>query len=211
VAPRYTETMAADLPPRRIELDDGAWCELYDGWLGAEGSRASFADLLEEVPFEQRPIRVFGRDVLQPRLVAWVGEPEAVYKYSGVVHVPVPFGPVLRALCERVSKQAQVCFNSALCNLYRDGRDTMGMHADREPELGPSPVIASLSLGAPRRFRLRHRKGKGKRQLDLLLEDGSLLIMRGTTQQHYRHGVPREPALTAARINLTFRRIAHVA
>lgn len=192
---------------RRIELDDGAYCELYPHWLSADAARASFDALLREVPFAQRAIRVFGREVLQPRLVAWVGEPDAIYRYSGTTHVPEPFGPALSALRERVGREAGERFNSVLCNLYRDGKDAMGMHSDREPELGPAPVIASLSLGAARRFQLRHRKGKARRQLDLLLEHGSLLIMRGTTQQHYRHGIPREPAVTEPRINLTFRRI----
>jgi alkylated DNA repair dioxygenase AlkB len=145
--------------------------------------------------------------VLQPRLVAWVGEPDAVYRYSGTTHVPEPFGPALRALRDRVARVAGERFNSVLCNLYRDGNDAMGMHSDSEPELGPAPVIASLSLGAARRLQLRHRKGKGRRQLDLQLEHGSLLILRGSIQQHYRHGIPREPAVTEPRINLTFRRI----
>jgi alkylated DNA repair dioxygenase AlkB len=199
--------MARDPLPRRIELEDGAYCELFTGWLSPEESRASFAALLDEVPFAERPIRIFGREVLQPRLVAWVGEPEAIYQYSGTTHLPVPFGPALRGLRDRVGIQAAVRFNSVLCNLYRDGRDAMGMHSDREPELGPTPVIASLSLGTPRRFRLRHRKDKHRAAADLVLEDGSLLIMRGSTQQHYRHGVPREPAVTSPRINLTFRQI----
>jgi alkylated DNA repair dioxygenase AlkB len=192
---------------RRIELADGAYCELFPRWLSEGESRASYAALLVEVPFAQRAIRVFGREVLQPRLVAWVGEPDAVYRYSGTTHVPEPFGPALRALRDRVARVAGERFNSVLCNLYRDGNDAMGMHSDREPELGPEPLIASLSLGAPRRFQLRHRKGKGHAPLDLVLEDGSLLIMRGPIQQHYRHGVPREPAVSEPRINLTFRRI----
>jgi alkylated DNA repair dioxygenase AlkB len=193
--------------PRRIELDDGACCELYAAWIAPADSRVLFAQLLAEVPFAQRAIRVFGREVMQPRLVAWVGEPEAVYRYSGTTHVPSPFGPVLGALCARVARQVGVPFNSVLCNLYRDGRDAMGMHSDSEPELGERPVIASLSLGAMRRFQLRHRKGKGRAGADLPLEDGSLLVMRGSLQQHYRHGVPREPRVSEPRINLTFRRI----
>lgn len=210
--------MARDPLPRRIDLDDGAYCELFAAWLSPDESRASFAALLDEVPFAQRPIRIFGREVLQPRLVAWVGEPDAIYQYSGTTHLPLPFGPALRGLCDRVAIQADASFNSVLCNLYRDGRDAMGMHSDSEPELGPTPVIASLSLGASRRFRLRHRKGVGARgsahqpnkpraSADLVLEDGSLLIMRGSVQQHYRHGVPRDPAVTRPRINLTFRQI----
>lgn len=205
--PKDQTAISAPPAPHRIELDDGAYCELYPSWLSAEASRASYAALLAEVPFAQRAIRVFGREVLQPRLVAWVGAPEAVYRYSGTTHAPEPFGPHLRALRDRVARDAGESFNSVLCNLYRDGKDAMGMHSDREPELGPAPVIASLSLGASRRFLLRHRKGRGRRQVDLVLEDGSLLVMRGTIQQHYRHGIPREPGVREPRINLTFRTI----
>jgi alkylated DNA repair dioxygenase AlkB len=106
-----------------------------------------------------------------------------------------------------VSAAADLRFNSVLCNLYRDGRDSMGMHSDGERELGQNPVIASLSLGAVRRFQLRHRRRKGA-GLDLDLPDGSLLIMRGALQHHYRHGVPKQPQINAPRINLTFRKIS---
>jgi alkylated DNA repair dioxygenase AlkB len=203
------DQVARSVPPmpQRIELEDGGYCELFPRWLSAEAARQSFHTLLAEVPFAQRAIRVFGREVLQPRLVAWVGEPDAVYRYSGTTHVPEPFGPHLRALRDGVAGTVGMRFNSVLCNLYRDGKDAMGMHSDREPELGPAPVIASLSLGAARRFQLRHRKGKARKQLDLVLEDGSLLVMRGTIQQHYRHGIPRAAAVTEPRINLTFRYI----
>ena len=192
---------------QRIELDDGAYCELYTDWLAPDESQAAFSALRSEVPFAQRAIRMFGREVLQPRLSAWVGEPEAVYRYSGTTHLPVAFGPQLSALRDRVCQETGAAFNSVLCNLYRDGNDAMGMHSDNEPELGPLPLIASLSLGAARRFQLRRRRGEGSRRarIDLVLECGSLLVMGGTTQQHYRHGVPREPTVSAPRINLTFR------
>ena len=97
-------------------------------------------------------------------------------------------------------------FNAVLCNLYRDGRDSMGWHSDDEPELGPEPVIASLSFGAVRRFRLRHRHDASRR-LELDLAPGSLLLMRGATQRHYRHDLPRSARVQAPRLNLTFRRI----
>lgn len=189
--------------PRRITLDDGAYLDLYERFLTEEAG-ALFRALHHELPFAQRTIRIYGKEVLQPRLVAWVGEPEALYRYSGTVHEPAPFGPVLRALCSRVSACVQAPFNSVLCNLYRDGQDAMGMHADNEPELGDEPVIASLSLGAPRRFVLRHRQA-GHTQADLTLTDGSLLVMRGTTQRFYKHGLPRQRSVHLPRMNLTFR------
>jgi len=106
--------------------------------------------------------------------------------------------------------------NCVLCNRYRSGVDSMGFHSDAERELGRNPVIASLSLGAARRFQLRHRDpnrldnsdhGEALSKLDLDLPSGSLLIMRGSTQHHYRHGVPKQPGIVEPRINLTFRRI----
>jgi alkylated DNA repair dioxygenase AlkB len=144
---------------------------------------------------------------MQPRLTAWVGDPGAVYRYSNVVHEPLPFGPTLSDLRARISAFTGVPFNSVLCNLYRDGDDAMGMHSDSEPELGPDPVIASLSLGAERKFVLRARKPKDAPAQALTLSDGSLLVMRGSTQCEFKHGVPRVRAALGPRINLTFRRI----
>jgi len=194
---------------RSFRLSEGAWCELHEGFVAASETRALFDALRSEVPFAQRPIIVFGRSVMQPRLTAWVGDREAVYSYSNVVHEPLPFGPVLQALRARISEFVGVPFNSVLCNLYRDGEDAMGMHSDSEPELGALPVIASLSLGAERRFLLRARKAQAgvEQARDLTLADGSLLVMRGTLQREYKHGIPRERGLCQPRINLTFRRI----
>jgi alkylated DNA repair dioxygenase AlkB len=190
---------------RCIELGEGACCELQEGWLSAAEALDLHAVLSREVPWERREIEVYGRKVWQPRLVAWVGDPAAVYTYSRTRHVPLSWTESLAALRERVTETTGVPFNSVLCNLYRDGQDSMGMHSDSEPELGPEPVIASVSLGATRRFSMRHRRGGERGKLDLDLEHGSLFVMRGTTQRLYRHGVPKQPSIRDARINLTFR------
>lgn len=192
---------------RVIQLSAGAFCELHEGFIAQDETSALFDALRREVPFAQRPIIVFGREVMQPRLTAWIGDPEAVYRYSNVVHQPLPFGPILEALRARVSAFSDVPFNSVLCNLYRDGDDAMGMHSDAEPELGPDPVIASLSLGAERKFVLRARGKKAAPACELTLADGSLLVMRGSTQREFKHGLPRVRGLVEPRINLTFRRI----
>jgi alkylated DNA repair dioxygenase AlkB len=188
-------------------LPDAGQVTLVPDFIPAERRLALFEALRAEVPFAPRQIKIFGRSVDQPRLTAWIGDQSAVYTYSGVTLEPAPWPPALAALRERVSAVAELRFNSVLCNLYRDGRDSMGMHSDSERELGQNPVIASVSLGAVRRFQLRHRKRKGI-GLDLDLPDGSLLIMRGALQHHYRHGVPKQPQIQAPRINLTFRRIS---
>ncbi|HKU44691.1 MAG TPA: alpha-ketoglutarate-dependent dioxygenase AlkB [Polyangiales bacterium] len=188
-------------------LPDDGFVTLLADFIPA-GERAGwFERLRAAVPFEVKQIKILGRSVTQPRLTAWVGDASAVYTYSGVRHEPLAWPPELAELRERVASAAGVPFDSVLCNLYRDGRDSMGMHSDSERELGRNPVIASLSLGAVRRFQLRHRKLKGV-GLDLDLPDGSLLIMRGALQHHYRHGVPKQPQIDAPRINLTFRRLS---
>jgi alkylated DNA repair dioxygenase AlkB len=150
---------------------------------------------------------LFGRRVAAPRLEAWYGDPGARYAYSGLAHEPLPWTPLLLDLRERVVDAAGGAYNSVLANLYRDGNDSNGWHADDERELGPEPHIASLSFGAPRRFLMRHRRDPSLR-LELLLAPGSLLVMRGATQQCWKHAVPKTRAVTGARINLTYRLVA---
>lgn len=190
----------------RWELLDGGELELWPDFLSAAEQPALFANLAQSLPWRQREIMMFGRAVLEPRETAWVGDPGAVYTYSGRVNEPAPWPDALHALRVRVSERAGEAFNCVLCNLYRDGNDSMGLHSDAERELGKNPVIGSLSLGSTRRFQLRHRKRR-EAKLDIDLPPGSLLVMRGTTQHHYRHGVPKQPSIAAPRINLTFRRI----
>ena len=129
-----------------------------------------------------------------------------MYRYSGARFEPRPWPDALLLVRARLCEALQVDFNSVLANRYRDGRDAMGWHADNEPELGPQPVIASLSLGATRRFVLKHR-GDPSRKLALDLPHGSLLVMSGATQRNYRHALPRTARPVGERINLTFRRI----
>jgi alkylated DNA repair dioxygenase AlkB len=190
---------------RQIDLGEGAWLELHEAWL--PDAPSLLRALLDEVPWEARAIKLFGRSVLQPRLVAWLGEPEAVYTYSGVRNEPRPLTPAVAALRARLARELGLPFNGVLCNLYRDGSDAMGLHSDSEPELGPDPVVASVSLGAERRFVLRHKRGSARGKLDLLLPSGSLLVMRGTTQRTYRHGIPRVRTPIGPRVNLTFRHV----
>jgi len=162
--------------------------------------------LVAESDWRQDAIRLYGREMRQPRLHAWYGEPEAVYTYSGLRNVPLPWTPLLAELRGIVEGAAGARFNSVLLNLYRDGRDSMGMHCDDEPELGRQPVIASLSLGATRTFILRHRREKGLKPVRVPLGEGDLLVMRGDTQANWAHGI-NKAAQAGARLNLTFRQI----
>jgi len=192
--------------PRSYSLAGGGNLLVYDGWLGPEEASALFAALRSEIAWRQERVRIAGREHLQPRLIAWFGDSGASYTYSGLTLAPDRWPTRLMPLRARLEEQTQTPFNSVLCNYYRDGNDSMGLHADDEPELGRNPVIASVSLGATRRFVLRHVKDKTAR-LDLDLAGGSLLVMGGTTQHFWRHGAPRQPRVTEGRINLTFRRI----
>lgn len=191
--------------PDRQPLADADLC--FDpAWLPPAVADALFAALLAGVAWETHRIRLFGRDVDSPRLSCWIGDPGTAYVYSRTRFEPHPWPPALAGLRERLARETGVAFNSVLANRYRDGRDAMGWHSDDEPELGAQPVIASVSLGATRRFVLKHRRDPAcKFAIDL--GHGSLLVMRGDTQSSYRHALPRTARPVGERINLTFRRI----
>jgi len=164
---------------------------------------AVFARLRDETPWRAESVVVYGKRHLQPRLSAWYGD--AAYTYSGLRLEPLPWSALLREIRAAVEAACGERFNSVLLNRYRDGRDSMGMHSDDEPELGPAPVIASLSYGATRPFVLRHKRDK--RTLRLPLADGNLLLMRGPTQQNWLHGINKTTRAVGERLNLTFRYI----
>jgi alkylated DNA repair dioxygenase AlkB len=165
-----------------------------------------FTRLHGEVPWERHHLRLFGRQVEAPRLSCWIGDADAVYTYSGTRFVPRAWTEACSELRDGLVAFCGERYNSVLCNLYRDGRDSMGWHSDDEAELGARPCIASLSFGASRRFRLRHRSNPDLR-LEIDLPTGSLLLMTGTTQRNYKHDLPKSARVVAPRLNLTFRRI----
>ena len=189
---------ALDLPGAEIALDPE--------WLPQGQADRLLTTLLAAIPWEVHRIRLFGRQVDSPRLSCWIGDADAAYTYSGTRFEPRPWPTPLLPIRERLAHEIGVHFNSVLANLYRDGRDSMGWHSDAEIELGPRPVIASLSLGAARRFVLKSRADVALKHA-IELPHGSLLLMRGDTQRNYRHVLPRTARPVDARINLTFRRI----
>jgi len=189
-------------PPRPV-LPGGAILELTAGFLAPADAARNLASVLAEVAWTAGTIVMFGRRVREPRLSAWMGDRDAAYTYSGRALTPLPWTPTVAQLRDQVSAFVGHRFNSVLLNRYRDGNDAMGFHADDEPELGDAPVIASLSLGGRRRFLVRHRKDKTL-GATLWLEHGSLLVMGGTTQEDYRHALPRMKT-AEERVNLTFR------
>lgn len=191
-----------------MQLDlPGADVRWLPGWLAQAEAAALFAYLLHAVEWEVHRIRLFGRLVDSPRLSCWIGDADASYRYSGTRFAPHPWPPALLPVRARLEAETGVAFNSVLANRYRDGRDAMGWHSDDERELGPRPLIASLSLGAARRFVLRHRQEPTLRHA-LELSPGGLMLMGGETQRLYRHALPRTARPVGERINLTFRRVA---
>ncbi|MCX2919380.1 alpha-ketoglutarate-dependent dioxygenase AlkB [Stenotrophomonas rhizophila] len=173
-------------------------------WLPRDAADTLQRTLREDVPWEVHRIRMFGRQVDSPRLSCWMGDPAARYRYSGTDFVPQPWHPALLPLRDQLAAFCGHAFNSVLLNRYRDGDDGMGWHSDNEPELGPAPVIASLSLGAGRRFLLRRRDDHAKKA-EVLLDHGDLLVMGGQTQRLYQHCLPKSARPLAERLNLTFR------
>jgi alkylated DNA repair dioxygenase AlkB len=161
---------------------------------------------LKELQWQQLPIRMFGKMVMQPRLTAWYGDAERTYTYSGVRHEPLPWHKDLLVLREFLMAQIKRNFNSVLANRYRTGEDSMGWHSDDEKELGHQPVIASISLGEERLFHIRKKNESGNTH-KLKLEHGSLLLMKGLSQENYQHALPKTKVLCTERINLTFRTI----
>ena len=192
------------MPLQNLPLP-GADLLFNPGFLPATEATALLTHLTATAAWEQRTIRLFGQEFPQPRLTAWYGDPEARYTYSGLVWEPCPWLPALAELRQRLETATGTPYNSVLLNLYRTGRDSMGWHADDEPELGSAPAIASLSLGAVRRFRLRPRAGLVHAPFGLDLPHGSLLLMRGPTQQHWQHALPKTARPVGPRLNLTFR------
>jgi len=168
---------------------------------------AALAALIAETPWRQDHALMFGRRVALPRLTAWYGDAGAGYSYSGITMRPTPWTSLLAQLKACAEEMAGVDFNSALLNFYRDGRDSVGWHADNEPELGNNPVIASVSLGATRRFEFRRRPPAGADTRRIDLEHGSCLVMAGAVQHHWQHRLPRNARIGAPRVNITFRRI----
>ncbi|MGB5705291.1 MAG: alpha-ketoglutarate-dependent dioxygenase AlkB [Arenicellales bacterium] len=189
-----------------IPIVDGD-CRLLEQFLTQGEANRLLDELLENAAWQQPEITLYGRKVKSPRLAAWYGDPQAVYRYSGLVNRPSPWLSSLLELRYRLEAFIGCRFNSVLMNQYRDGADSMGWHADDEPELGPDPVIASVSLGSSRHFLMKHRKHRAEPSVKLSLHHGSLLIMGGTTQQHWKHSISKTKSAVGKRINLTYRLI----
>jgi alkylated DNA repair dioxygenase AlkB len=195
----------ADERPRHEDLGDGCSIALHEGFARPEHG-AWFEELERTLPWVQEIYRRGSRIVPSPRLTSFHGDPGCRYTYSGIEYLPAPWTRSLLAIRARVRAVTGYAFNSMLANCYRDGRDSVGFHADDEPELGPRRddiAIASVSLGAARRFVLRHRRSGQRRSYELGY--GALLVMSGRTQLDWVHALPKTRRPVGPRINLTFR------
>ena len=165
-----------------------------------------FENLLEEIHWRNDKIKMFGKVMDQPRKVAWYGDEGVEYTYSGIKMKAIEWSETLLVLKEQVEITLNCHFNSVLINLYRDGNDYMSWHSDDEKELGTNPIIASISLGEPRDFLFR-LKNVHEKKVKLTLQNGSLIVMKGQTQQFWQHALPKRKRVTLPRLNLTFRQI----
>lgn len=177
----------------------------FPNMFGEKEATVLYHQLQHTILWQEKSIIIFGREVMQPRLVAWYGDEGIAYTYSGKTLTALPWTADLRKIKERAEAMTGETFNSVLCNFYRNGQDSMGWHSDDEKELGEEPAIASVSFGTQRKFVLKEKNGSDK--TELILDNGSLLFMYGRCQQHYKHALPKSMRVSQGRINLTFRRI----
>ena len=176
----------------------------FPNFIDPNSSIRFFEILKESIPWRQDDIKLFGKTHAQPRLTAFFSINEKPYSYSNITMRPHRFTNELLDLKHRIETETNIEFTSCLLNLYRNGKDSNGWHADDEKELGKNPTIASLSLGQERIFHFKHKKDK-KLKHKITLENGSLLLMKGETQHHWLHQIPKTAKPITERINLTFR------
>jgi alkylated DNA repair dioxygenase AlkB len=178
----------------------------FPAFLKKEEADAAFNELIQNTPWQQDAITVYGKKHLQPRLTALYGNEGKPYSYSNITMQPHPWTSLLQKIKWHIESVSETNFTTVLLNYYRNGSDGNGWHADNEKELGTNPVIASLSLGTERTFQLKHNSDASQKK-SIILEHGSLLLMQGTTQHFWKHQIPKTSKLIGPRINLTFRKI----
>jgi len=189
--------------PRQIPMPN-ADITYYPGFFDHQTADKLFDTIYKETPWQEDEIKLFGKTYKQPRLTSFYANNKNSYSYSNITMTPNSFTATLSSIKEKIEKLISTTFTSCLLNLYRNGQDSNGWHADDEKELGINPIIASISLGQERFFHLKHKDDKTLKA-KLLLEHGSLLVMKGETQHHWLHQIPKSKTQNGPRINLTFR------
>lgn len=178
----------------------------YPEFIPLAQAQTAYNTLVQTLDWAQYPIQMFGKTLLQPRLIAWYGDKGVQYQYSQTKLRAAGWPPLLGQWRQALQAFTGTSFNAVLANYYRDGQDSMGWHSDDEPELGDQPTIAALSFGAVRRLQFRHRQDR-QRKAYIDLEPGSLLLMQGNSQQEWQHQIAKTKRVQAGRINLTYRHI----
>lgn len=191
--------------PIHLNLPDAEFI-YYPNFFTKEKANLFFEILQKETPWQHDEITIFGKKILQPRLTALYGNEGKSYGYSNIVMHPYPFNSTLIFIKDEIENIINEQFTTVLLNLYRNEKDSNGWHADNEKELGRDPIIASLSLGEERIFQIKHNTNKDAKQ-SIILQHGSLLIMKNGAQIHYKHQIPKATKAKEPRINLTFRKI----
>ena len=182
--------------------------DYYGTVMATADARVYMDHLMVNIEWRNDEAVIFGRHIITKRKVAWYGDNPYGYKYSGIVREALPWTADLLALKVLTEELTGMSYNSCLLNLYHDGDEGMAWHSDDEKELAPGGAIASLSFGAERRFLFRH---KGTKQVvETMLAPGSLLVMRGATQDRWLHSLPKMKRVTRPRVNLTFRTMNRV-
>lgn len=179
----------------------------FPNFIDAAKATEYFDVFKKTILWQQDDIKVFGKVYAQPRLTALYVDNDKPYSYSNITMQPHKFSRELIEIKEEIELKAKAKFTACLLNLYRDGNDSNGWHADNEKELGANPVIASVTLGQERYFHLKHRNRKDLKH-KIILEHGSLLLMKGETQHHWLHQIPKTAKAIQERINLTYRIIS---
>jgi alkylated DNA repair dioxygenase AlkB len=193
-----TEPLILNLPDAEIIY--------YPEFFDKEQADKIYSELLQEIAWQQDLITVFGKTHPQPRLTALYGNEGKPYSYSNITMQPHPWNTLLQKIKYHIETTAECQFTTVLLNQYRDGKDSNGWHADNEKELGTNPIIASLSFGTERVFQLKHNTIANAKK-NIVLEHGSLLLMKGSTQHFWKHQIPKTAKPIGNRINLTFRSI----
>ena len=198
-------TLFKHTEPIRFNLKD-ADIIYYPDFFTIQESHNYFKILLENTNWQEDDITIFGKSYKQPRLTALFANNNIPYSYSKLTMYPKRFTKDLEIIKQKIEALTKNHFTTCLLNLYRNGQDSNGWHADDEKELGVNPVIASVSFGATRKFKLKHKTDLSQK-LTIELKTGSLLVMKGKTQHYWKHQIPKTKLEVGKRINITFRYI----